>query len=70
MDFSPFSRSPPFYIISFSRYSSIKASFFFFFFFEEPVMGGVIQTIKFLSAAVGVGISLKGLDWLAQRVDE
>lgn len=33
-------------------------------------MGGVLQTIKFLAAAGGVGLCLKGLDNLAQSIDE
>ena len=33
-------------------------------------MGGVLQTIKFLSAAAGVGLCLNGMDKLAQRIDE
>ena len=33
-------------------------------------MGGVLQTIKFLSAATGVGLCLNGMDKLAQRIDE
>ena len=37
---------------------------------SQPSMGGVLQTIKFLSAAGGVGLCLKGMDKLAQRIDE
>lgn len=43
----------------------INFSLFFSF-----AMGGVLQTLKFLSAAAGVGLCLNGMDKLAQRIDE